>query len=177
MDICIDHNIHAHNIHVHNARPCCACVHDSADSLQIRGIGTQLSQQHVHRIFLALGFNATVPVYHGVVGSAAAYITDSKSYIVYNRFFFNRWHPIHPEIPVTYFAHEVGHIVGRQQNVSDSHVRELEADTIAGWVMRRLGATAEQTVLRFDLFPDNGSERYPDSITRRKATLEGYYSA
>ncbi len=159
---------------VHNAKRHCVCVQDSIDILQIHGVGTPHAHHRVYQIFQALGFATSVPVYYGNVGNAASYRSSSICYIVYNSRFFSRLHPVYPVIPIIILAHEVGHIVGRYQESPNSHIRELEADRISGYVMKKFGATAEQAILKQKLFPNKASSSHPSSALRKQAILEGY---
>jgi hypothetical protein len=152
--------------------PLCVCAQNLP--FEIQGNGSLLARRYIWKIFEVLGFQKTVPVYFGNVGSAATYKASSGSFVIYDQNFFNRVHTDYPMVTFSILAHEVGHIIGQHQENQNSHIRELDADRISGLVMKRVGATAEQAILKEKLFPRKSNLTHPNSVLRVKAILEGY---
>ena len=114
------------------------------------------------------------------VANAEAFVEDQKRIILYRTEFMqelvkntkNCWSQI------AVLAHEVGHhlrfhtvVVGRDQEF------ELEADYSAGFILRRLGATLEQTQAAFrELGQDVASSSYPVRAQRVEAASSGWAS-
>ena len=160
-------------MHIHS-EPLCVCGQNHP--FDIQGDGTLFARRYIKNIFEVLGFETTVPIFYGNVGTAATFKASSGSYIVYDDQFFNRLHSTYPMVPISILAHEVGHLVGQHQENPDSHIRELEADRISGRVLKRFGASPEQAILWQKLFPTESNPSHPNSDQRIQAILEGYHA-
>ena len=113
------------------------------------------------------------------VDNAMAKVQDGERAILYNpEFIMNVYNmTISHWSYVSVIAHEVGHHLSGHTFVGKSlFQRELEADRFSGFVMRRLGATADQATATLRLF-DQSPSSHPPKSDRISAVLGGWNSA
>lgn len=141
----------------------------------------------VDRIMGAVGLeNRFTVVASDEILSAAALIIDGRRCIVYNPAFMRainfvahtRW------AGVSMLAHEIGHHLNGHTLSADardqqlSYRNELEADEFSGFVLRRLGATAEEAVAALStLAKEEESRTHPPRSARVAAVAEGWNAA
>lgn len=149
-------------------------------------------QYLVDRITNKLNMNH-IEVYEANVENAAATLYKKnvedydKPIIVYNPEFMNDVHNFSPWAMYFVFAHEVAHHYNNDlygaflSNLSGvdrrSHRKELNADYIAGWVLRCEGATYYDASALYDAVVMTESDTHPGECKRRQAMARGWNDA
>ncbi len=115
------------------------------------------------------------------IPNAVAYQEGSRRMILYNQRFMQQirdrtdtdWSM------VAVLAHEVGHhVMGHTLIPGGSRPpTELEADKFSGFTLSRMGASMEEAVAVFNLFPDAGSDTHPGRRARVAAVTNGWIEA
>lgn len=127
---------------------------------------------------MGLSSNFTI-VEDNTTGSAAAMIRDGERILLVNPAFLNsvnsrsgsRW------ARIAALAHEIAHhLLGHTLNAgaTSRHVIELEADYFAGSVLRRLGASLEETKAVGMLFQEEATPFFPARSDRIAAFARGW---
>ncbi len=116
------------------------------------------------------------------VDNAAAAMVGDERYILYNQQFMDRvrgttgtdW------AAISILAHELGHHLQGHTLYSEgeAHEKELEADQFSGFILARMGATAEQAqaALR-TIASESGSDSHPPKSARLAAIYNGWRQA
>lgn len=80
---------------------------------------------------------------------------------------------------VSILAHEIGHhLAGHTLTKEKRAGNELEADKFSGFILRRMGATKEESIAAIEkMGSEAGTETHPDKRTRADAILAGWEEA
>jgi hypothetical protein len=132
----------------------------------------------VAKIAESIGLQPNFHVLQAKISNAVAVIYDHMRYILYDKDFVKgieakaetQW------TVWTIMAHEMGHhLNGHTLLEGGSQPQlELEADHFAGFVVRRLGATLEQTKLLYEQLPAEASDTHPGRVTREAEVAAGW---
>ena len=149
-------------------------------------VATPYAQQHLSDIMAVLNVQFEIDLLSGPVPNAEAQLVAYRSgqqqrRIIYNRQLLNQAKRANPWAPRWILAHEVahharGHLVPQRFNQTHPWKRELEADTVAGCAVARLGASLNDAAeaLRFWFFDLAGSDSHPPVDRRLHAVREGW---
>ncbi len=162
------------------------CNYGGAELVQIKAIHQFSSkaeaQAVMNDIVKVLGLVPNFVVEPGNVPNAAAWINESKRYVLYNPTFIQNvrddtrtdWGAI------SIMAHEIGHhLNGHTLTKTGSRPdTELEADEFSGFVLRKMGATLEEAQVAIRLLAGpQGSATHPPRHRRLEYIAKGWYRA
>lgn len=110
---------------------------------------------------------------------AEAFLERGQRYILYNAAFMREIaeHTGNYWSLVAVLAHELGHLLLFHVEFDGrDHEFELEADRQAGFILRRMGATLEETQSVFGQFPETDSPTHPGRARRIQSIALGWQS-
>jgi uncharacterized protein (DUF2147 family) len=158
----------------------CSSVAQANNPLQFAS--EKEARQMINLIVDVVGLKPNFEISAGQVGNAAAVIYKGKRYILYNPVFIMQ---IKNAIKTDWgglsiLAHEVGHHLNGHTLLGSGSTPsiELEADEFSGFVLRRLGATLEESQMAMRLISDvKGSATHPGRTKRLGAIQAGWNRA
>lgn len=176
----ITHADHDHHLSAHFS-----CGYEGEDILIEKGhsfASNQEAIQVVNDIMNAVGLKANFKVQGAKVQNAAAVVMNNERYILYSSKFINsvsagaktNWGGI------SVIAHEIGHhLNGHTLQRSGSRPKtELEADEFSGFVLRKMGASLEESQAAMRLLANPyGSATHPAQGERLIAIEKGWRNA
>jgi hypothetical protein len=123
-----------------------------------------------------------IDTYAGNVGNACASNFQGRPIITYNREFMNYLASNNQWAPISVMAHEVGHHLNNDISWYGSFkhpwTKELQADFVSGYVLRKMGASLEDAKSAFYImFSWMGTSSHPDTPKRIAALTQGYMRA
>ncbi|HEX8333239.1 MAG TPA: hypothetical protein VF622_11480 [Segetibacter sp.] len=115
------------------------------------------------------------------IENAAAVVFQNQRYILYNPSFINRLDKVANDkwASISVLAHEIGHhLLGHTLDGRGSQLpKELAADEFSGLVLRRMGASLQQSQLAMQLISSPyASTTHPGQKDRLAAISKGWYS-
>jgi hypothetical protein len=141
---------------------------------------TAASVNFVKQIMEKIGLPMRFEIYSANVANAQASISDGKRWILYNPDWMlnlvtsarTNW------AMVQILAHEVGHHLsfheGYTTDAAQNQAQELEADYFSGYILARLGASAEEATAAMRLLPPEDSDTHPGAQRRIAAATKGW---
>ena len=144
---------------------------------------TPAAVKYVEQIMGRIGLPMRFDIYAANVGNAQAEIRNGKRAILYNPSWMlelvtsaqTNW------VMIQTLAHEVGHHLsfheGYTSDVRRNREQELEADYFSGFILARLGATAEQATVADRILAAADSDTHPDSARRIEEITRGWNDA
>ena len=136
----------------------------------------------IAEIIAVIGLKQNFEVMVGDVDKAAAVISNSKRYILYNPDFINRLNTAAGNrwASVSILAHETGHHLNGHtlEKIGSQPDKELEADEFSGFVLRRMGATLKEAQAAMKIAADyKKSLTHPGKEDRLIAIALGWNTA
>jgi len=136
----------------------------------------------IAEIIAVIGLKQNFEVMVGEVDNAAAVISNSKRYILYNPDFINRLNAAAGNrwASVSILAHETGHHLNGHtlEYIGSQPDKELEADEFSGFVLRRMGATLKEAQAAMKIAADyKKSLTHPGKEDRLIAIALGWNTA
>jgi hypothetical protein len=136
----------------------------------------------VKEIFSYSGLPSNFILYEAEIGNAIATIINEHRYIVYDKIFFENvdkntssyWSSM------SILAHEVGHhLSGHTLLMGENRFQsELEADKYSGFILYKMGATLEESLLAIKkLGGISDSKTHPSMVKRINAIKDGWYQS
>jgi hypothetical protein len=140
------------------------------------------ARQMINLIVEVVGLKPNFEIKSGLVDNAAAVIYNGKRYILYNPVFISQ---IKNAVKTDWgglsiLAHEVGHHLNGHTLLGSGSTPpvELEADEFSGFVLRKLGASLEESQVAMRLISDvRGSATHPGRTKRLAAIQTGWNRA
>lgn len=140
------------------------------------------AKEMIDLIVNVVGLKSNFEIKSGRVDNAAAVIYNGKRYILYNPIFISQvkdatrtdWSGL------SIVAHEVGHHLNGHTLLGSGSTPaiELEADEFSGFVLRRLGATLQESQLAMRVISgEKGSPTHPGRSKRLAAIQSGWNRA
>jgi hypothetical protein len=136
----------------------------------------------ISEIIDVIGLKPRFEVRTANIENAAAVIYNGKRYILYNeRFLAAINNAVHTDwAGVSILAHEIGHHLNGHTltQKGSNHADELEADEFSGFVLRKMGASLEESQAAMKLLSDErSSSTHPGRSHRLAAISRGWQNA
>lgn len=114
--------------------------------------------------------------------NAYAFMYEGKRFISYDPILFNdlEYYSDTYWSIISIFAHEIGHHLSghSEDNIGSNPVSELEADYFTGFVLYKMGASLEQSLIAINLMGGEiDTETHPSKYKRIKKIEEGWLNA
>lgn len=163
------------------------CGYDSQKKIEVENLqfnqGDARHLQIINQIvsYSGLSNNYTLIKEPGTM-NAYAFISKGKRYVSYDPILFNNLEYYSDSYwsIISIFAHEIGHHLSghSEDNIGSNPVSELEADYFCGFVLYKMGATLEQSLIAINLLGgENDSNTHPSKYKRIEKIKEGWLSA
>lgn len=164
----------------------CHNYHYVAESFKYEGIqkekNSKSAKDIIHNIVNVVGLKPNFEIRAADISNAAAVNYGGKRFILYDPAFMNRiqnatqtdW------AAISILAHEIGHHLNGHTTMAKggNPALELEADEFSGFVLRKMGATLEESQKAMKLISnERGSSTHPKRSLRLSAIARGYNSA
>lgn len=113
------------------------------------------------------------------IDNAFATIIDNQRVIVYDSKLFNdvEWYSDSFWTSISILAHEIGHHLSghTMDDFGSTPLKELEADKFSGYILYKMGATKEQSILAMSLLgSENDSSTHPSKSRRINSIISGW---
>lgn len=159
-----------------------ACHFSTAQTQPLQFASEQEARHMINLIVDVVGLKPNFEVRSGNVDNAAAVISSGKRYILYNPVFIKQ---IKNAVKTDWggmsiLAHEVGHHLNGHTLLGSGSLPslELEADEFSGFVLRRLGATLDESQAAMRLISNvKGSRTHPGRDKRLASIRAGWSRA
>ncbi len=135
----------------------------------------------VKRITHSVGLEPNFELLQANIPNAAAVIHEQKRYILYSLVFMEKIRELTATdwASLTILAHEIGHHLNGH-TLTDGGSRptlELQADTFAGHVVKRIGGSLDQALAAYQIMSAAGTDTHPPRSARLEAVTRGWTEA
>jgi hypothetical protein len=149
-------------------------IHNFSSETEARAVMNEIVQ--------VMGLHPNFIIQAANVPNAAAWINESRRYILYNPSFIQsvRASARTDWAAISILAHEIGHhLNGHTLSMEGSRPKtELEADEFSGYALRKMGATLEESQIAMRMLASpNGTSTHPARDQRLKAIERGWARA